>query len=141
MLYAVNLPIAGNLPQNLPAEHRQRAQEFWALNDAIESGDLSGVQKALLLQQNTTNPLQTVRKYLQFGYDQEAAEQLLLLEQALLSGNLNAAHEILANLKKTVRKRSFKTPIAPDSAEPQDDAPSPIPNRQESSGRSLDTFA
>lgn len=139
-MFVANLPIAGNQPQNLLIEYKQRAQEFWALDKALASGELPDAQKALLLQQNITNPIQTIQKYLQFGYDQQTAEQLLLLAIALQTGDLDTAEAARANLKKMVRKRHVLSTPA-DSAEPRDDAPNPIPDRPKSSGRGLNTLA
>jgi hypothetical protein len=83
---------------------KQRAQDFKALSNALQSGDLSGAQQALTaFQQDVQNVSKSSPWSQLFGQNTQAGNDLKTLQNALQSGDLTGAQQAFASLKQDIQ--------------------------------------
>jgi len=83
---------------------KQGAQDFKALQSALQSGDLSGAQQAFAtLQQDLPSSTQTTKSTATSSQTTPTAKDFQALQSALSSGDLSGAQQAFASLKQDLQ--------------------------------------
>jgi len=86
---------------NAPTPWQQRAQDFKALANALQSGDLTGAQQAFAaLQKDQPGSTSTTSAS---GQNSQASNDFQSLQNALQSGDLSGAQQAFASLKQDLQ--------------------------------------
>lgn len=90
---------------SMRSEFKQRGQDFKALDSALQSGDLSGAQKAFAALQTDMQNIQSSRSQQGQGQQQNSpfANDFQALSDALNSGDVSAAQKAFATLKQDMQ--------------------------------------
>ncbi len=86
------------------SEHKQRVQDFKALQSALKTGDLAGAQTAFAsFQKDLQNASQTGGKRPPLDPNSQAGQDIQALETALKSGDIDSAQKAFAAFRLDIQ--------------------------------------